>query len=396
MKIILIVFIPLLIFSCTPNDSVLTFNVKETAGIDRELEFVEIQWSLRTKPGQDDTFSIAGQDGKFEGQILDVIKGSDGQFTVTAIFPVTIKANKSKDYKVVMAPSQLKTSLNVKGDGLALEIENDYFIADLTANKFKADAPLSSGQVRSLILKNYDNQVLKRSHINMHWSPNFQGKGREYAGLSHMIDPDVGYSEIGAYKTSIYKEGKIDGYPEIKLKAKYEFYAGMPYFVFSSEIYIERDIELYLLRNDEMTLDSLFTNLIFSDESKRIKNMPLYEESTYDYLQKDPIKDDAPWLAFYNRDLNYGYGSIRLKYGNKNPKDIQSPLYLPHSKISPVEDGGRYWNRRLIHEKNTFVPKGSKYYEKNAYCIFDTGSSPIEQIVNLHQRLHNPLQVSYF
>src|SRR5690606_26204903 len=160
----------------------------------------------------------------------------------------------------------------------------------------------------------YRNQHIKRSNINIHWSPNFQAEGRKYRTLSHLRNPGIGQCDIGPYKVTINKEGNIDDYPEIKLKSTYEFYAGMPYFIFSSEMVMEDDIELYLLRNDEMTMDSLFTHVIYKDRSRGIIEKPLYEISTFEELDEDPIKDDAPWLAFYNKDLDYGYGSIRLEY----------------------------------------------------------------------------------
>ena len=394
MKSILPLFASILIVSCAGKNPILTFEVKETKGIERNLEYVEIHWNAKLKPKQEDIFSAIGPEGSYEGQILKVEEENGKGYGITAIFPVSVKAYGTKSYSVISGPSKLKSKLLVKGSGPALNIENEDFIADLTANTLNPEDSLSPGQIKSLILKDHPDEFLKRSNINIHWSPNFQGTGREYRTLSHLIKPEIAQSDIGSYKTTIHKEGTIADYPEIKLNATYEFYAGMPYFLFTSEILVEKDIELYLLRNDEMTLDSLFTHVIYKNPSKKEEEKPLYEKSTFNYLHDHPIKDDALWLAFYNKDRHFALGSIRLQYDNRNLSGGRSPLYMPHTKITAVTaDGGRYWNRRLIHEKDTLVPKGSKYFEKNAYFILGDGTGLEKEINNLYDKLHNPLEV---
>ena len=155
---------------------------------------------------------------------------------------------------------------------------------------------------------------------------------------------------------------------------------------------IKKDLWLFLLRNDEMTMDSLFTNVAFCDAAGQITDLKFSER--YDILEKNHISDNAPWLCFYNADKGYAYGSIRLKYDNTNEQGLESPVYQTYTKISDGAGGGKYWNRRLINEHDTFVPAGSRYVEKNAYLAFNIEEDdPFKWIKYWSEILTNPLQV---
>ena len=125
-----------------------------------------------------------------------------------------------------------------------------------------------------------------------------------------------------------------------------------------------------MLRNNEMTMDSLFTHVMFPDANGTVREFSLYDPQTPEALDKDRIPDDVAWICFYHADHQYAFGSIKLKYDNTNLSGGQSPTFQKHTKISRASNGGRYWDRRLIHLQETLVPKGSRYSETNAYLIF--------------------------
>jgi hypothetical protein len=155
------------------------------------------------------------------------------------------------------------------------------------------------------------------------------------------------------------------------------------------------DVELMLLRNDEMTMDSLFTHLIYPDSKGNAAEMPLYNMVKFDSLTKSPLADDINWVGFINKKIGYGLVSLRLSYNNTNQEGKKSPLFEPHTKISASSGNGRYWNRRLIHEHNTLVPKGSVYYEENAYLVLDDLDDIAGQINHYINRLKSPIVVSH-
>ena len=153
-----------------------------------------------------------------------------------------------------------------------------------------------------------------------------------------------------------------------------------------------QDVWLELLRNDEMTMDSMFTHLAFQRPAGEIVDVAFSERKGL--LQNQPIENKSPWICFYNRDKGFAFGSIRLRYNNSNQFGEPSPTYQPHTQIGEWLGGIKYWNRRLIHDHLTFVPRGSRYIEENAYLVFRIGQKDrFETIKYWVDRLHHPLKV---
>ncbi|MBN2367236.1 MAG: hypothetical protein JXL67_13790, partial [Calditrichaeota bacterium] len=197
----------------------------------------------------------------------------------------------------------------------------------------------------------------------------------------------------GPYLVRTERQDKAPAHPEILLTASYDFYASKPYFIFYSEMEVIRDVWLSLLRNDEMTMDSLFTHVAFQRPDGEIVDLPF--DKRYEILKKKPLENDAPWLCFYHSDSGHAFGSIRLKYDNTNRFGESSPTWLPHTKISDGAEGGKYWNRRLIHEHLIHVPEGNRYVERNAYLVFRIEKNEKFKSILLEARLlQNPLWVN--
>jgi hypothetical protein len=380
-------------------EPLLIFSVNEKAGITRDLEFVTLKVQLER--ALDGSIGICikeqNKDELILGQVLGSTRQANNKITFTCLFPISIEANSTKHYEVFISTEGKlhDEQLVIEGSGSNIKIENAHFIADLTDVKATQQNGLESGQLAGLVLKQFNNKLLERGHINMHWAPNFQKEDLEYKTFGHIINPDSSSILKGPYKTTIFKSGYVEEYPEILVSCTYEFFAGLPYFIFSSEIQMDKDIELMLLRNDEMTMDSLFTHVTYMHQDGETGTVALYSDQEFKELEQDPIHDDAQWLFFYNDALNYGFGSIRLYYDNTNTNGEPSPLYKQHTKITPSSGNGRYWNRRLVHDHNTLIPEGSRYTEKNAYLVFKAHpEDPSREIEEYRKRLMNPLPLS--
>ena len=387
-------------FSCVSDrETLLTFSITETGGLDRPLEYVTVRVPVHENFDASRGIGIreiAG-DSVTAAQILDTLILQSGQKILHCLFPVSIQANSTRTFHVVNRMGSLYgDALKYDGGGINITIENDYFIADLTDKKATAENGLGSGQLAGLTLKKSGNKLLERRHINMHWAPNFQKEELDYKTFGHILNPDSLGIIRGPYSFSLYRSGSIEGYDEILVKCRYDFYAGLPYFLFSSEILIRQDVALFLLRNDEMTMDSLFTHVIYPDPDDMARTIDLYDGEGIDMLEEDPIPDDVPWLYFNNEPHGYAFGSIRLKYDNTNLDGQPSPLYKEHTKISRSTWNGRYWNRRLIHDQVTLIPQGSRYQSENAYLVFSNQGEDASGIIRKYrERLLNPLQIKY-
>jgi hypothetical protein len=400
LKILLTGLIVVFFISCSNTPSVIVkLTISETAGLNRSLEYIEVEVPLKDKFTAEGNLCLKEIKNTelMAGQIMDTLTRPTGRKYIKCIFPVSIEANTSKSYEIIYGTAELKTGvLQYMGQDSNLKIENTDFIADLTDIKATAENGLGSGQLAGLILKDFNDQLLQRGHLNMHWAPNFQREGLEYKTFGHIQDPDTLELVKGPYVFSLNRSGSVRGYDEIQVSCRYQFYAGLPYFTFSSEILVKEDIELMLLRNDEMTMDSLFTHVTFLNGDGEVNTVDLYQGDGIEQLEKDPIPDDAKWLFFQNKNKHYALGSIRLEYDNTNLAGDISPLYEEHTKITRSMGNGRYWNRRLINDHNTFIPGGSRYREKNAYLIFKIAVEDVALVIEeYHKKLSNPLIIEY-
>jgi hypothetical protein len=374
--------------------------IREPAGINRSLEYIEFQLQLKADDFNTDELNIIAEDIE-DGNVLPCQVSSISLFQkenillLKIIFPISIKANENKSFllKSVEKKETVVTDLNYSGEGMNLIIENNYFIADLSSSDQDEAKSHNSGQLRELQIKMDFNQLLFRTENRMHWAPNFQRYGLEYySTIAGWENPTNYVFSEGPYLIYTHRKDLAPDHPEILLTANYSFYSGLPYFKFYSSVNIVEDVTLYLLRNDEMTMDSLFTNIAYQNNSGKIIDLSFSER--YAELEKSPIDNNVLWLCFYNKENGYAFGSIRMKYDNTNDKGMPSPTYQPYTKISDGAEGGKYWNRILINDNPLLVSKGSSYVEENAYLIFKIHEgNKFNDIVQWMNIIRNPIEV---
>ena len=376
------------LWSCNEVSNKIVF--EEKAGVTRNLEYVTISLAQHNE-------EVLFLEDVANGSIIRGEKLNHDKSAIdlsTYIFPMSIKAYEKKTFAVTSPNQKSETQkLRVTGKDVSIKIENDFFIADFNTNKSKEENGLFPGQLAGIFIKK-KNVLIKRGHINMHWAPNFQKEGLDYKTIGHVNSNRAKITQKNSYLLEMIKTGKVRNYEEIDLYGRYNFFNGLPYFIYNSTMSFNKDVELMLLRNDEMTMDSLYTHLIFPDSKGNLSEMPLYNMVKFDSLTKAPLEDNISWVGFINKKIGYGLVSLRLSYDNTNQEGKESPLFEPHTKISASSGNGRYWNRRLIHEHNTLVPKGSEYHEKNAYLIIDDLDDITGQINHYMQRLKSPITVS--
>jgi hypothetical protein len=237
-------------------------------------------------------------------------------------------------------------------------------------------------------------QLLKNVEDRLHWAPNFKRPELEYyTTIAHWQLPKINEIRTGPYQISTLRQDLAPDHPEILLTARYRFYAGLPYFRFYSGMEMKDNVSLELLRNDEMAMDSMFTHMAFERPNGEIIDVSFSER--YDLLKKHPIENESPWLCFYNLDKGFAFGSIRIKYNNTDITGGDSPTFQAHTQIGEWLKGVKYWNRRLIHDHLTFIPKGSYYREDNAYIVFRINDNDkLQDIRYWAERIRQPLQVN--
>lgn len=387
----ILIAILLSLSSCNGPEPYAKISVSETKGLTRNLEYVsvEIPLSEEIQPSQMLVATDREKKSSVPVQVLDTVS-KEGNTILKILFPVNVEANKTKTFEL-FAVEKMRDSgpngIQISEDGLF--VENQKYKAT-----FCREDDQRGGQINGIILKNFEDRLLKRGHIAMHWAPNFSKSEEEaYFNMEDLPQNSEHHIKKGLYQVTKFRSGRTDEVPEIFVEGKYNFFAALPYFIFESTMKMEEDVSLNLLRNDEMTMDSLFTHVVYQKKDGTVSRLKLYEQEL-DSLENNHIPDNTGFVAFYNADHRYGMASIRLEYDNTNNEGNQSALLNPYTKISKSSGNGRYWNRVLI-DSATNVSTGSRYHEKNAYLVFEVGQEiPEEEILYYAERLSNPLTVT--
>ena len=379
--------------------------VEEPAGLAREGEYVEFTLQLPVTGWEQAAPALAAVDplrsDTIPVQVFDFKTTPDGKTALLrAIFPLRIAAGEKREFTIISAPGgpppakQDAGKLSVSGEDTELIVENAFYRADLTRNPAIEPQSHPSGQIRSLLIKMGFDQLLTNAEDRLHWAPNFKRPELEYyTTIAHWENPGLNRVDRGPYLVRTVRQDYAPDHPEILLTAVYKFYRGQPYFRFYSGMEFREDLWLALLRNDEMTMDSMFTHLAFERPGGQIVDITFEEQ--HELLEKQPIENDAPWICFYNADRGFAFGSIRINYDNRNIFGQESPTFRPHTQIGEWLAGIKYWNRRLVHDHLTFIPKGSRYQEENVYLVFRIGAEDrFQPIRDTAARLRQPLRVT--
>ncbi|MCB0262884.1 MAG: hypothetical protein KDH95_04205 [Calditrichaeota bacterium] len=377
--------------------SIAKISVTETAGFSRDREYVEISLQIPLSAAPEDALSLSAVDGSGVETSVQILRTEriSGQnvLALWLVFPVAVNGMETKHYELKFSTANAAaTDLQFAGEGTELVVENQFYRADMTRSDNSSEQKELSGQIREITMKRNGQELLMTNIENrVHWAPNFKRPEVEwYTTIAHWQNPRT-QIDRGNYVIRTIRQDPAPKHPEIFLTAVYKYYANVPYFRFYSEMDFTEDLGVELLRNDEMTTDSMFTHLAFEDTDGKITVEPLYPKTGKKF--KGPIDNEAPWLCFYHETEGFALGSIRLMYDNTNDIGEPSPTWQPHTQIGEWE-GKRYWNRRLVHDRWTFIPKGSRYAEENAYLLFEIGENdPFETIRYWAERLRHPVTV---
>ncbi|MFN7925693.1 MAG: hypothetical protein U0Q16_36675 [Bryobacteraceae bacterium] len=291
---------------------------------------------------------------------------------------VTIGARQTKTFRIEKLRAKEPLDLRPT-DRVGFTVENGIFLADLSKRIVNGQEE-DSGTLRALTFKPL-NVTLRRTQNRMHWAPSFQRIGaRGYTSIAmwHPVQQHARREVDGAIIAT--REGYHALYPEIRLSAEYKFFPHVPYFLFQASMTVEKPIQMFWLRGQEMTMDEFFTHVAWPGRDGKPRIATFDERKAI--LEREPIPVDAPWVAFLNEPMGYGFGAVSLAFRG-------STLANAGVHINDGANNGKYWDRYLIGQKETALTPGDRYEEKTAYVLFRR----LEEFLDQEKKLRNPLEV---
>ncbi len=281
------------------------------------------------------------------------------------------------DAELPAYPSDLET----RGEGFALDIENDFFRASLSRQM---------GQLERLKIKREHGLELfagGEGHgepPGIDWAHDYVSAGNLQKLRITLWDTCPDYEVIrGPLFTSVRRWGfpyspvhPVFSPARVHIDVEYRFYAGLPWFHKSGTMQATRDVEMEALRDDEWVFSGQsFTDLLWMGADGRMRTGPI------DDAQKDNI-----WaIGFANPQSRDSFAALFLEHrsdGMPEPRHSAGPLmfYRWH---------GHVWSRYPLPAKR--MPAGAVLHQKNAYAAipFDAADGP-RRLEQLRHRLLNP------
>ena len=280
---------------------------------------------------------------------------------------------------------QYSTDLETRGEGFALDIENDFFRASLSRQM---------GQLERLTIKREHGLELfagGEGHgepPGIDWAHDYVTSGRMQKLRITLWESCPDYEVIrGPLCTMIRRWGfpyspvhPIFSPARMNMDVEYRFYAGLPWFHKTGTMTAVRDVEIDALRDDEWVFSGQsFTTILWMSSDGKLRSGAV-----------DPkLKDDIWAVGFANEESNDSFVALFLEHraeGLPSLKHSAGPMmfYRWH---------GHVWSRYPLPGKN--VPAGAVLHQKNAYAAIPyTAKDGPRLLENLRHRLVNPYTAS--
>ena len=380
------------------------YRVEEEAGLERTDEVVELTITASRAALPAPEFRLFDGQTEIPFQLLDfresnpvesVAKTNPPSATAKIAFPLSLGPNGKKLLLVLKgrprpaAPGRLGLS----GENLGKTLITPYL-----ALRFHPQ----SGQILTIESPKEGIKLWNKAGV-IHWNPDVFVPG---VAWDHSFDwnPPASFDEkTGTVLYMNTRKGPMPRVKDVALEVRYRVDAFHPWFISETMMAVEKDIGVIAVRNDEMVLyKELFDSLMYRAKNGEVVTMPLKElpEAPFGLVHIAP--PDVPWVGLINTTEKYGFFSLRLEAAASNLDVSGDFSHKAGTYFYAPSDGDYvYWVRPLIYtwadyatnNLLSFVPKGSFFYEKNAYVLLRLDDRTPQELDTLLRRLKNPLRV---
>ena len=380
------------------------YKVEEEIGLARKDEISTL--TLTAPASEIETAALVIFDGSREipYQILEK-KGSQPPENVSSNHPVTLTYKLA--FPIDAAAYEKKMLLILKGKSQTTAAKNFVLTGDglgktVKGSKLGLEFHPQSGQINTIESYEAGVKLYNKAGV-IHWNPDVFIPGIAW---EHSFDwnPPLSFEEKeGEFLYLNLRKGPLARIEGVMLEVKYTLEANAPYFISETLLNFEKDLGVIAVRNDEMVCSKeLLDSLMYQDKKQEIVKMPLQEKGGFPFGLVHIAAEDLDWVGLVNTKQGFGFFSLRLNSAVANFEIPGSFLHKPGTYFYAPSDGNYvYWVRPLIYtwadfttnNLLSFVPKGSFFYEKNAYIVLRLGDDLPQRLDTLLKKLRHPLRV---
>lgn len=280
---------------------------------------------------------------------------------------------------------EYSTDLKVQGEGLGLEIENEFFRASLS----KSIGQLTRlGYKREHGLELFAGGVGHGEAPGIDWAYDYVTAGGFQKMRINNWPETPSYEVIrGPLSLKIRRWGfpssplhPVFTPSRIHVSTEYTFYSGTPWFLKTGTMDVLQDLEISYLRDDEWVFSGMsFTDTMWIPNDGRLRTGPV----------EAALNEELQAVGFFHKSTRDAFLGLFLEHTATNAP----PLKNPGSPSLFYKGHGQLWSRALY--RNTTLKAGASLHQKNAYLTLPfpekEGGREFEAI---RRKLLSPLKVS--
>ncbi len=380
------------------------YEVEEPAGIERKAEICTLVVTAPRPEIEAGDFVIFDGEREIPYQVLEKKESLPPEVSA-ATHPATLSYKLA--FPVDAQPKEKKWLLLLKGEKSAQPERTFQFTGEGLGKSVKTKwLQLSfhpqSGQINTIDYPQEGVQLFNKAGV-IHWNPDVFIPGIAWDHSFDWNPPAVFEEKTGDILYINSRRGPLPRIPDALLEVKYVVEIDAPYFISETLLTFQNGLGVIAVRNDEMVLyKELFDSFIYKPKNGAIVQGPLNEKEGFPFGLVHIAPEDADWVGLINTKDNFGFFSLRLEAMNKNLDAAGEFLHRPGTYFyAPSEGNYVYWVRPLIYtwadyttnNLFTYVPRGSFFYEKNAYILLRISPELSEKINALLAKLRHPLRV---
>jgi len=379
------------------------YAIHEEAGLAREGEICCLTLTGPQARVGESSFRLFDGSRELPCQVLERRESAPGEKAPANPPCVTCKLA----FPVDMAPKQTKLILAVKGrpqkpPGGTLVLTGEGLGRTLQTDRLTVQFHPQSGQILTVECAKEKVKLWNKEGV-IHRNPDVCVPGVAWDHSSDWNPPQVFEERTGGLLYVNARRGPLPRVRDVDLEVRYTFEPGKPCFVAETRLTAEKDLGVAALRNDEMVFfKDLFDTLMYRDLDGSIVTLPLREKAEAPSGLAHIAAPDVPWVGLLNMKEGYGFFSVRLDADQTNLAAAGNFLHRAGTYFyAPAEGSCVSWVRPLLYTRGeyatnnltTFLPKGSTFYEKNAYILLRLGGQTPRELDTLLRTLRNPLRV---
>jgi len=277
------------------------------------------------------------------------------------------------------------TDLQTRGEGVALDIENEFFRASLSHQ---------TGQLERMTIKREHGLELYAGgeghgeSPGIDWAHDYVASGKFQKLRITMWETCPDYEVVRGPLCTIVRRWGFPYSPvhpvfspsRLNVDIEYRFYAGLPWFHKSGSMQAIKSFEAPALRDDEWVFSvQPFTEILWMGADGKLRSGPV-----------DPQQKDNVWaVGFANRESKDSFVALFLEHTAEGLPELKHTggvrlFYRWH---------GNVWSRYPLPVKQ--VPAGAVLHQKNAYVAIPfTAAEGPRTLEDLRNRLVHPLAAS--